>query len=215
MKTCSIFALSATAMLLACAWPASAATPDGGAAPRVQSTRGDRPDRAVSTHQTHSPAKSKAAGGDADASANATASSEGGIGVGSQGQSITLDSHARASASTAIAPALTGSNDTCMGSTSMGAAALAFGLSFGTTYTDDNCMMLKNARELWNMGFRGAAIARMCMDERNRQALDATGVPCPTLVSEREKRDAPEASPRENSLRGAVSLSAQPARFTR
>jgi len=113
-----------------------------------------------------------------------------------------------------------------MGSTSMGAAALAFGLSFGTTYTDDNCMMLKNARELWNMGFRGAAIARMCMDERNRQALDATGVTCPTLVSEREKRDAaeaslrekrdaPEASPRENSLSGAVSLGAQPVRLAR
>jgi hypothetical protein len=56
---------------------------------------------------------------------------------------------------------------------------MAFGLSLGKTYTDENCMMLKNARELWNMGYRGAAIARLCMDERNREALQMSGVNCP------------------------------------
>lgn len=43
--------------------------------------------------------------------------------------------------------------------------------------------MLKNAREMWNMGFRGAALARMCMDTRNRSALEATGIACPVSVA--------------------------------
>jgi hypothetical protein len=114
-----------------------------------------------------------------NATASAAASSEGSIGVGSQGQSLVVDNHARASASTAVAPALTSSNDTCMGSGSVGAAGVAFGLSLGTTYTDENCKMLKNARELWNMGYRGAAMARLCMDQHNRQALEISGVRCP------------------------------------
>lgn len=144
---------------------------------------------------------------DADAAAQATSSSAGGAGTASQGQSLTVDSHARAAASPAFSPPLSSSNDTCMGSASVGAAGMSFGLSFGTTYVDDNCMMLKNARELWNMGFRGAAIARMCMDERNRQALETSGVPCPSLVSENERRN--------TSFREAVSPRAQPERFGR
>ncbi|RJF92142.1 hypothetical protein [Noviherbaspirillum saxi] len=120
-----------------------------------------------------------------NSTATATTSSKGGsaLGVGSQGQSLSIDSHAvyeasRAVASTAFAPALTSSNDTCMGSISMGANAVSVGLSFGSTWTDNNCLMLKNAREMWNMGFKGAALARMCMDDLNRQALESTGINC-------------------------------------
>jgi hypothetical protein len=29
------------------------------------------------------------------------------------------------------------------------------------------------------MGFKGAALARMCMDDLNKEALEATGVNCP------------------------------------
>jgi hypothetical protein len=39
--------------------------------------------------------------------------------------------------------------------------------------------MLKNAREMWNMGFRGAALARLCMDDLNKEALESTGINCP------------------------------------
>jgi hypothetical protein len=259
MKNRSILAAPAIGvLLLACAWPACAETSGAGTASRE---RHPRSDRASGTQQAQPAAKGRAAGAEANSSANANAASEGGVGVGSQGQSMNMDNHARASASSALAPALTGSNDTCMGSTSLGAAGLAFGLSFGSTYTDDNCMMLKNARELWNMGFRGAAVARMCMDERNRQALEATGVTCPAQVGERDRRGdtnprdrrgevqgdaqgfamgepqvqaqapaqaqpqaeaqrnaAPAARPparRENSLRGAVSSSAQSERIVR
>jgi hypothetical protein len=78
------------------------------------------------------------------------------------------------------APALTSSNDTCMGSTSGGAAVAGFGFSLGSTWTDKNCTMLKNSRELWNMGMRAASMARMCMDSENREALELTGFTCPT-----------------------------------
>ena len=119
--------------------------------------------------------------------ASATTSSQGGsaLGVGSQGQSLSIDSHAvyqaqsRNPVSTAVAPPLTGSNDTCMGSTSIGGSAVSFGFSAGTTWTDDNCVMLKNAREIWNMGFKGAALARLCMDALNKEAFEATGIICP------------------------------------
>jgi hypothetical protein len=76
-------------------------------------------------------------------------------------------------------PALTSSNDTCMGSVSAAASGMGFGLAGGKTYTDENCKMLKNARELWNMGMRAAALALMCMDSKNRDALELTGFTCP------------------------------------
>lgn len=83
------------------------------------------------------------------------------------------------------APPLVSSNDTCMGSASAGLGIVGTGISFGKTYEDKNCIMLKNSRELWNMGMRGAAMARMCMDKLNREALEMTGFVCPQ--TEREK----------------------------
>lgn len=120
-----------------------------------------------------------------DATATATSTSSGGTGVGSQGQSLSIDSHAvyqaqaRNPVATAVAPPIIASNDTCMGSTSFGGSAVSFGFSAGTTWTDDNCVMLKNAREMWNMGFKGSALARMCMDPLNQEAFEATGINCP------------------------------------
>lgn len=77
------------------------------------------------------------------------------------------------------APPLTTSNDTCMGSSSVGAGWVGMGISVGTTWTDKNCLMLKNSRELWNMGMRAASLARMCMDSLNKKALEQTGFVCP------------------------------------
>jgi hypothetical protein len=84
-------------------------------------------------------------------------------------------------------PPLTTSNDTCMGSTSGSANGPGFGVGFGTTWTDANCVMLKNSRELWNMGMKAAAMARMCEDSANRKALEITGFVCPqTEQAERQ-----------------------------
>jgi len=128
---------------------------------------------------------------DSNSTATAMTSSQGGTaqGVGSQGQALSIDSHAvyeapqRNPVATAIAPALTSSNDTCMGSTSVGGSAVSFAFSVGSSWTDENCVMLKNAREIWNMGFKGAALARLCMDTLNKEALEATGIQCPTRSS--------------------------------
>jgi hypothetical protein len=149
---------------------------------RVQSPRSEAPQarrQAGGAHRRSTAApRARSQGSQSNTSSSeAVASSQGGIGVGSQ--SLVVDNHARAPASSAIAPPLTSSNDTCMGSASVGAAGVTFGLSLGKTYVDENCMMLKNSRELWNMGYRGAAIARMCMDARNREALELSGVRCP------------------------------------
>ena len=76
-------------------------------------------------------------------------------------------------------PPLTSSNDTCMGSSSGSLNVPGFGVSVGSTWADTNCKMLKNARELWNMGMRGAALALMCNDQLNKDALESTGFECP------------------------------------
>lgn len=76
-------------------------------------------------------------------------------------------------------PALVSSNDTCMGSTSGSLATPGLGLSFGSTWVDDNCKMLKNSQALWNMGFKAASVALMCNDEKIKTALELTGYTCP------------------------------------
>lgn len=79
------------------------------------------------------------------------------------------------------APPLVSSNDTCMGSTSGSLNIAGVGFGGGSTWVDQNCKMLKNSRELWNMGMRGAALALMCTDKDNREALAQTGFACPAL----------------------------------
>lgn len=90
-------------------------------------------------------------------------------------------------------PPLTTSNDTCMGSWSAGVGVAGFGVSGGSTVIDANCVMLKNSREFWNMGLKGAAIARMCMDAKNREALELTDFACPQTERENAIKQKAEA----------------------
>lgn len=83
-------------------------------------------------------------------------------------------------------PPLTTSNDTCMGSTSGSVNIAGLGIGGGSTWTDTNCKRLKNARELWNMGMKGAGMALMCMDAENRQALTSSGYECPKTKDEQQ-----------------------------
>lgn len=83
-------------------------------------------------------------------------------------------------------PPLVSSNDTCMGSVSGSVNVPGLGIGGGKTYIDENCVMLKNSRELWNMGMKAAALARMCMDAKNRDALEITGFVCPQTESARK-----------------------------
>lgn len=117
--------------------------------------------------------------------------------VGDVGQGQTLNFNPvteatkipRGAVNTAVGSQTITSNDTCMGSTSGGITTYGISISAGTTWTDNNCIMLKNSRELWNMGLRDAAVARMCMDADNRDALEVTGVKCPDFDAIRKNRN--------------------------
>lgn len=85
-------------------------------------------------------------------------------------------------------PNLASSNDTCMGAASGAVNAPGFGLSLGKTYTDNNCVILKNSRELWNMGMKGAALALMCSDSANKDALELTGYECPQTTKAKKEQ---------------------------
>lgn len=90
---------------------------------------------------------------------------------------VNIDSGNDAPVSTARAPALTSSNDTCMGSTSVGAQGLLIGLSFGTTWTDNDCITRKDARFIHNTGHRTVALSLMCGKESVRAAVARAGTP--------------------------------------
>ena len=83
-------------------------------------------------------------------------------------------------------PALTTSNDTCMGSTSGSVNIAGLGIGGGSSWVDTNCKMLKNSRELWNMGMKAAAMALMCNDAANKEALELTGYVCPQTTRAKE-----------------------------
>lgn len=82
---------------------------------------------------------------------------------------------------------LTTSNDTCMGSSSGALGVPGVGLALGTTWVDENCSMLKQARELYNMGMKGAAMARLCEDSKVKKSLELTGFTCPQSMAEDER----------------------------
>jgi hypothetical protein len=53
------------------------------------------------------------------------------------------------------------------------------GISAGTTFTEDNCLRLKNAKTLYDMGMKVAAVSVMCQDKKVFDAMMHAGTPCP------------------------------------
>jgi hypothetical protein len=53
------------------------------------------------------------------------------------------------------------------------------GISAGTTFTEDNCVRLKNAKTLYDMGMKVAAVSTMCQDQKVFEAMMHAGTPCP------------------------------------
>lgn len=92
-------------------------------------------------------------------------------------------------------PALTTSNDTCMGSSTGSVNGPGFGVSIGGTWLDTNCKLLKNSRELWNMGMKAAAMALMCTDSANREALEITGYECPQSAKNKNNKQLSSINP--------------------
>lgn len=62
-----------------------------------------------------------------------------------------------------------------MGSSSAGGQGIGFGLSLGTTWTDEDCVRRKDATFLYNIGLREGALALMCQKADVREAIAKTG----------------------------------------
>ena len=71
-----------------------------------------------------------------------------------------------------VAPGLAAAGlETCLGSVSGGGAVLGTGLSFGTTIPDPGCAARLDARTLWSMGLKKAAVARLCLNPEIYRAM--------------------------------------------
>ena len=91
--------------------------------------------------------------------------------ISGQGGSATISSNSSVPADQTVknvpsvfAPGLAAAGlETCLGSVSGGGAFVGTGFSFGTTIPDPGCAARLDARTLWSMGLKKAAVARLCL----------------------------------------------------
>jgi len=81
----------------------------------------------------------------------------------------------------AIAPQFSGgaNSDLCTVGVSGAVQTQILGISMGQTVRDMNCEKLKNAKTLYDMGMKVAAVSVMCQDKRVFDAMMDAGTPCP------------------------------------
>ena len=94
-----------------------------------------------------------------------------GVGVGGNPSATIISSSTAPAVQTvktvppAVAPGLTAAGlETCLGSVSGGGSFVGTGFSFGTTIPDPGCAARLDARTLWSMGLKKAAVARLCLN---------------------------------------------------
>jgi hypothetical protein len=80
----------------------------------------------------------------------------------------------------AISPQISASNsDLCTVGVAGAVQTQILGISAGRTVRDMNCEKLKNAKVMYDMGMKVAAVSVMCQDERVFDAMMNAGTPCP------------------------------------
>lgn len=81
----------------------------------------------------------------------------------------------------AISPQITanGNSDLCTVGVAGAVQTQILGISMGSTVRDMNCEKLKNAKVLYDMGMKVAAVSVMCQDKRVFDAMMNAGTPCP------------------------------------
>lgn len=80
----------------------------------------------------------------------------------------------------AISPSINSANsDLCTVGVAGAVQTQILGISAGKTFTEDNCIRLKNAKTLYDMGMKVAAVSVMCEDPNVFQAMMNAGTPCP------------------------------------
>ena len=90
----------------------------------------------------------------------------------------------------AISPQISASNsDLCTVGVAGAVQTQILGISAGRTVRDMNCEKLKNAKTMYDMGMKVAAVSVMCQDERVFEAMLNAGTPCPKdgLVGDKAK----------------------------
>ena len=115
----------------------------------------------------------------------------------------------------AISPSINSSNsDLCTVGISGAVQTQILGISSGSTVRDMNCEKLKNAKTLYDMGMKVAAVSVMCQDPRIFEAMMNAGTPCPIdgLIGDQAK-DAwndPSNSDKKPSTRNSAGFSVDP-----
>ena len=80
----------------------------------------------------------------------------------------------------AISPQIsTGNGDLCTVGVAGAVQTQILGISAGTTFTEENCVRLKKASKLYDMGMKVAAVSVMCQDKDVFEAMMMAGTPCP------------------------------------
>ena len=80
----------------------------------------------------------------------------------------------------AISPNISATNsDLCTVGVAGAVQTQILGISAGRTVRDMNCEKLKNAKTMYDMGMKVAAVSVMCQDERVFDAMMNAGTPCP------------------------------------
>ena len=83
----------------------------------------------------------------------------------------------------AISPQFSGGNnsDLCTIGVAGAVQTQILGISAGTTFTEENCIRLKNAKTIYDMGMKVAAVSIMCQDPKVFDAMMHAGTPCPYM----------------------------------
>ena len=82
----------------------------------------------------------------------------------------------------AVSPSISVTNsDLCTVGVAGAVQTQILGISGGTTVRDMNCERLKNAKTLYDMGMKVAAVSVMCGDVRVFEAMEMAGTPCPFM----------------------------------
>lgn len=93
------------------------------------------------------------------------------------------------------APGLTSAPETCMGSTSFGVSGPMAGLSFGSTYKNEDCEKRMYARALNNLGLKDAALAVLAESPTVAAALAKTGFKAAWFRTEKDQAPVVAVSP--------------------
>ena len=92
----------------------------------------------------------------------------------------TMDTTINSPPPSAISPQISSSNsDLCTVGVAGAVQTQILGISAGRTVRDMNCEKLKNAKTMYDMGMKVAAVSIMCQDERVFDAMINAGTPCP------------------------------------